>query len=110
MDPKSQKLLKDIKDACDRILSSTSSKTFKEFDEDHILRAAVERWLEIIGEAINRLQRIDPVTAERAGDVPLIIGFRNYLAHGYDTIKANSVWQVVKDDVPRLFKRVKDLL
>ena len=58
---------------------------------DVMLRSAVERQLEIIGEAISRLARTDPTLAGRISDVPSIIGFRNVIAHGYDIVDNEAV-------------------
>lgn len=63
-----------------------------------MLRSAVERQFEIIGEALSQLARADPTLAERVPDLRRIIGFRNVLIHGYDRVDAAAVWRVVEDD------------
>lgn len=57
-----------------------------------MLRSAVERQFEVIGEALNKLERVDPDTAARIADLPKIVAFRNILAHGYATIDNVLVW------------------
>jgi len=75
-----------------------------------LLRSAVERQFEILGEAVTRLSKIKK---ELAGQIPnhrRIIGFRNQLIHGYDTIKDAIVWDIVKKDLPVLMQEIENLL
>ena len=67
-----------------------------------MLRSAVERQFEIVGEALNRLSREDPAVAARIPDVSRIVGFRNVLAHGYDIVDDEAVWSAITDDLPTL--------
>lgn len=57
-DPKS--LLWDAREAAAAIDTMTAGKSFADFDSDLVLRSAVERQFEILGEALNRLDRLDP--------------------------------------------------
>ena len=57
-----------------------------EYQADRQFRRAVEREFEIIGEALNRLTHADPSTADRLDELPRIVGFRNRIIHGYDTV------------------------
>jgi len=67
------------------------------------MRQVVERNLEIIGEALFRLRKTDPVTAASITDVHQIIGLRNRLAHGYDQeIDDAIVWRAVQESLPVL--------
>jgi uncharacterized protein with HEPN domain len=110
MHPKTPKWLQDILDACDLIGEVSSSQTRESFVQDEISRAAVERKFEVIGEALNRISKVDPATAQRIPQCRVIIGFRNVLIHGYDDIDYSRVWHVIRDDVPPLRKLVLDLL
>lgn len=77
---------------------------------DEKTRAAVERTLEICGEALKKLENLAP---EIAGNIPHsreIIGFRNILAHGYADIDHAKVYSVVKNDAPTLLSAVRDAL
>jgi uncharacterized protein with HEPN domain len=91
-------------------LPVTRGKTLHDYQSDRLLRQAVERNLEIIGEAVGRLTRADPPTAARIGEHRQIIGFRNLLIHGYELIDSAKVWQVITDDLPRLETQVAELL
>lgn len=109
MRPESPKLLADIQDASVCIIQWVANRTQQEYAADRMLRQAIERNFEIIGEAINRLRRVDPQTADRIGEYPQIVAFRNILAHGYDIIDPAITWgiiqrklHVLKQDVDRL--------
>ena len=99
-DPKS--LLWDAREAADAIATMTTGKTFADFDRDIVLRSAVERQFEIVGEAL--------AMAERIPDFRDIIAFRNILIHGYAVIDCARVWRVVEDDLPRLRTTLSGLL
>lgn len=110
MHPKSPKWLQDIADACALIRRATQDKTLTVYEQDGVIRSAVERNFEIIGEALNRIRRSDPTTAARVPEHDNIIAFRNLLIHGYDVIDHARVWEVIQNDLPRLQEQVQKLL
>jgi uncharacterized protein with HEPN domain len=110
MQPKSPKLLEDVRDATEFILEVTRAQSLESYLESRLLRQAVERNFEIIGEALHRLSRTDPDVSAQVGEVPRIVAFRNMLIHGYDVLDHEVVWEVVKNDVPNLLKQIKALL
>ncbi|HTV48290.1 MAG TPA: HepT-like ribonuclease domain-containing protein [Phycisphaerae bacterium] len=110
MQPKSPKLLVDISDAVSFILESTRNKTLEDYRQDRQMRQAVERNFEIIGEAVNRLTRIDPAIASRISSTAQIIAFRNVLIHGYDLINDKEVWQVITNSLSKLQAEILSLL
>lgn len=75
-----------------------------------MLRSAVERQFEIIGEALNQLCKIEPHWAKRIPDVPQIIAFRNVLIHGYASVNDLTVWRTIDESLPMLYETVTDLL
>ena len=85
-------------------------KSFEEFLEDDILRSAVERKFEIIGEALNRIRRIDSELTSRISEHRNIISFRNILADGYDVVDYEIVWEIIRDDLPRLLRDANSLI
>ncbi len=107
-DPKS--LLWDARDAATAIADMTAGKSFADFDSDIVLRSAVERQFEILGEALGQLARLDPMLAARIPDLRQIVAFRNVLIHGYALIDRARVWRAVQDDLPGLRATVDDLL
>lgn len=110
MKDKTLKWLGDILNSAEIILSATNGKNIDDYRRGVLLRAAVERHFEIIGEAVNRIARHDPDTVGKIGNYSRIISFRNLLAHGYDLIDDEDVWAVVWNDLPVLLKQVKTLL
>jgi uncharacterized protein with HEPN domain len=107
-DPKS--LLWDAHDAAGVIAAITSGKTFADFDQDIVLRSAVERQFEIIGEAFAQLARGDAAMAARIPDLREIIAFRNVLIHGYAVIDPARVWRVIEENLPPLRVALAELL
>lgn len=99
-DPKG--FLWDARSAAEAIATMTAGRTFADFDGDIVLRSAVERQFEIMGEALGQLARRDPPLAARIPDLRRIVAFRNILIHGYASIDRARVWRAVQDDVPAL--------
>ncbi len=110
MPHKPAKLLQDILDAGRGIQSFVAGRTIDDYNNQLMLRSAVERQFEIIGEALNRLRHLDPVLVERLGPYQKIIAFRNIIAHGYEVLDAAIVWQVIHDYLPALLEQSRQLL
>ncbi|HAS32268.1 MAG TPA: hypothetical protein DEA59_04880 [Microbacterium sp.] len=110
MRPESAAFLWDVRDAADRIGSFIDGLTIETYVSDDLRRSAVERQLEIIGEALNNLRRVDAETAALIPDVHRIIGLRNVLAHGYAVVDDEVVWAAAFRRVPELRALVDGLL
>ncbi len=110
MQPKSPKLLEDIRESADYVLQVTAGKTLADFRGDRLLRQAVERNFEIMGEALNRLAKLDQETAGRISDYQRIIAFRNVLIHGYDAIADERVWDIINHRLPPLLDEVRAMM
>jgi uncharacterized protein with HEPN domain len=102
--------LHDILQAADAIKSFATGKTFDDYISDDILRSAIERKCEIIGEALNRIRRDDADILENIRNHREIVSFRNILAHGYDSIDDQIVWDVIGEDLDELLHDVRVLL
>lgn len=102
--------LEDIRDAAAFIFQATKGRTEEDYRRERLLRQAVERNFEIIGEALGRLARNDPDTAERIGEHERIIAFRNILIHGYDLVDDALGWDTIQNKVPVLLTEVEELL
>jgi len=110
MHPKSPNWLEDIASAITDITAWTSSLTLADYEQNDLLRSAIERKFEIIGEALVRLERSDRTTVARISDYRQIIGFRNRIAHGYDDIDHWQVWEIITQLLPVLRAEVEELL
>ena len=77
---------------------------------DWIRQSAVERQLEIVGEALGRIRRDDAVTVGRIPDIRAIIATRNVIIHRYDDVDHVRVWAMVHQDVPVLIPVLESLL
>ena len=110
MTEKLLKLLYDIKLSVDDIESyfETEPKTFKNYQKNSLLKRAIERNLEIIGEAMNRILKEDP-------DFPIdnarrIIGLRNQIIHGYDSVSDENIWAIISLYLPKLKSEIEILI
>lgn len=110
MQPRAPKLLEDIRRAAAFVQGDTQGVTLQAFQDNRVLRQAVERNFEIIGEAVRRLEKDDPDTAARITNHRRIIAFRNVLIHGYDIIDPAIVWSAITDDLAPLLRDVEALL
>jgi len=72
------------------------------------LKRAIERDLEIIGEAINRILKEDPEFP--LNNAKKIIGLRNQIIHGYDAISDQNIWGIVINHLPVLKMEVEALV
>ena len=110
MQPESAKWLEDIRDCASFILEMTRGKSVSALASDRMLRQAVERNFEIIGEALNRAGRADPSIAAGMSEFRQIVAFRNVLIHGYDQVDVEIVWSVIEQRLPILLQQVMELL
>jgi uncharacterized protein with HEPN domain len=102
--------LHDMQRAADRLGEFTAGKTFSDYTRDAMLRAAVERQFEIIGEALAKLARLDPDLANRIREHRRIIAFRNILVHGYSAVDDRLVWDIAESKLASLRADIAALL
>lgn len=110
MDEKILKLLYDIDTAILEIeeFFSNNPSDFFQYEANLLLKRATERELEIIGEAVNRILKINP-------DFPIknaknIIGLRNQVIHAYDTISDENIWVIISKHLPLLKTEIRNLI
>jgi uncharacterized protein with HEPN domain len=110
MDERVLKCLYDIKLAIAEVDSYfvNRQRNFKDYKSDVILRRAIERNLEIIGEAMNRILKEDPDF--QIENARRIVGLRNQIIHGYDSISDENIWGVVINHLPNLKTEVENLI
>ena len=83
-------------------------KSFSDFKDDIKTKRAVERNLEIIGEAVSRIKK--QVADFMLANERKIIDTRNRIAHGYDTVSDDVIWSIVINHLPLLKTEVQNLL
>lgn len=103
------KLCEDILRSVDEVEVFCKDKTFADFCGDRGLQLIIERELEIIGEALARLRRDYPSLADRIPDIHKIVGLRNILAHGYDVLEHEILWDIVENRISALKRVVQSL-
>ena len=104
-----RKLLHDIESAITLIEQFTSGRTYPDYEQDAMLRSAVERQFAIIGEGVARLARSEPDLIARISDYRQIIDFRNFLIHGYADVNDRLVWEAVEAGLPVLRRDIEAL-
>ncbi len=99
----------DMLDAACAVQEFVASRSFSDYLADRMLRGAVERHLEIVGEAANRVSR---TFREAHPQIPWqrIVAQRNVLAHEYGEIEHALVWRVATIRIPELIQRLQKLL
>lgn len=109
MDLEIKKYLFDIQESIDSIEKYLGdNRDFKVYVADKMLRRAVEREFEIIGEAMSRIEKLDltmNISSKRQ-----IISMRNRVIHGYDKIDNEIIWGTIVRHLPTLKIEIQDLL
>ncbi len=82
-----------------------SENNFANFMSDIILQRAIERDLEIIGEAIRKIVEIEPSIQISASKN--IIGLRNIISHAYDSVEPEMIWGIIQKNIPVLSNEIK---
>ncbi|MDB5115353.1 MAG: antitoxin [Mucilaginibacter sp.] len=101
--------LSDIKQAIIEINDFLpDKKNFFQFQKDLKTKRAIERNVEIIGEAANRILKQQPDI--KITDIKKIIDTRNRIIHGYDSVSDDVIWSIVVKHLPKLEEEINDLL
>ena len=110
MDEYCRKYLEDVLTACKEVESffEGSPKIFEEFEKDILRQRAVERNVEIMGEAINQMLKIDSSIV--LNNSKAIVATRNRVIHGYDSVTPEFLWSLVIRHIPLLQEDVEALL
>lgn len=100
----------DIQQGCANVLSFLSGRSLSEYQGNLLLRSAVERQLQNIGEALTQLAKIDPALAVCIPEHRQLVGFRNVLVHGYATLNHDEIWHAIAESLPPLQLAVDALI
>ena len=109
MDERDRGSLEDMLTYARKAVRGAQGRTRRDLDEDEFFALALQRLVEILGEAA---RRVSPETQEQYPVIPWrdIIGMRNRLIHGYDVADPDILWRTIKDDLPELIARLEELL
>ena len=110
MTDKTPKLLVDALGAIDSAREFVAGISLAQYTTDKMRRSAVERQLEILGEACARLAKLEPALIESVVNLKLAIDLRNRIIHGYDTVDDEIVYFTVADDLEALHADLSRLL
>lgn len=110
MNPEIKTWLFDILQSIKEIESyyTDSPKIFAEYQKDIRTKRAIERNIEIVGEAVNRILKKDKNFV--INNAQQIIGTRNRIIHGYDRVSDDMIWSIVINQLPKLKTEVEELL
>jgi len=109
MEKEVQTWLEDITQSIDEIEEFLPERRdFFEFKKDLKTRKAIERNIEIIGEAVSRILNINPEI--KITNARKIVDTRNRIIHGYDTVSEDIIWAIVSNDLKKLRQEIKNLL
>ncbi|MBN1647822.1 MAG: DUF86 domain-containing protein [Spirochaetales bacterium] len=100
----------DILESIDKIGKFIEDMSFQKYTENSLVKSAVERQFEIIGESLSRISRYFPQKFSEISNGRNIIDFRNIISHGYDVIEDSIVWDIIKNHLPGLEKEMNNLL
>ena len=109
MEKEVQTWLEDIKQSIDEIEEFLPvRRDFFIFKKDLKTRKAIERNIEIIGEAVNRILYVNPEI--KITNARKIVDTRNRIIHGYDTVSEDIIWAIVSNDLKKLRQEIINLL
>jgi uncharacterized protein with HEPN domain len=106
MQPKLLKYILDIESIIQEIekVKQLTKNNFNTFRSEILYQRAIERDLEIIGEAIRKMIEIDPNI--QISSAKNIIGLRNIISHAYDSVEPELLWGIIQNNIPVLYKEV----
>jgi len=111
MDERILKWLHDIFRAIIEIEGFLDRQTdFFEYQKNLLLKRGVERNLEIIGEAMNRILQRDTTFEDKIEEARNIVGLRNQIIHAYDGISDENIWAIVTNHLPKLKSQISLLI
>lgn len=108
--PETQALLEDARAQVDDLLSKAQTKSLDDLLKDRDLQAIVERRFEILGEALRRLERVNPAVFAQIPAARQAIGLRNIISHGYDGVDHRLLWDTMMVDLEPMRAAISALL
>ena len=110
MRPESAAAIYSMDLAAERIMVATAGRNLQEFAEDWYFQSAVERQFEVLGEAMVRVRTLERAVFDRIPDAPKVVGLRNIIIHGYDSVDPEVLWSVAVERLEGLRAVLAELL
>jgi uncharacterized protein with HEPN domain len=109
MQPKLLKYILDIESIIQEIeqVKALTQNDFNVFQAEMLYQRAIERDLEIIGEAIRKMVALEP--SIQISSAKNIIGLRNIIVHSYDSIEPEMLWGIIQNNIPILGQEINQL-
>ena len=87
-----------------------SGISFADYEQNRLVRAAVERSFEIISEAFCQAREYYPELKDKIGEHKQIVNFRNRIIHGYFALDDGIVYSTAEDFLPDLLEQVRAII
>jgi len=100
--------LLDLREACEHIAAFLAGMDTDGYEENLMVRRAVEREFEIIGEILRRIRDEMPELYAKIPNAKEIIGF-SIISHGYDVVSDQTVYDIAKFDIPEFLEKINML-
>ncbi len=100
----------DAREATQRVAEFLKDASEEDYVASDLMRSAVERQLEILGEALGQLEKADPDLARQIPQLRAAVDLRNLLIHGYAKIDSRIVWNTATTDIPVMAQELDGLL
>ncbi len=100
----------DVIENCRRIHEFVGKTNFEAYSLNELVKSAVERQFINIGESLSRLKQTESNVFTQIANAQRIIGFRNVLVHGYESISDRMVWGIIEENLPELQATCEKLL
>ena len=110
MTNEAKKRLLDVANACEAIAEFVAGIDFAIYENNRLLRSAVERQFEIIGEGLNKAGAAEASLPAQIPEFHRIVGLRNRLIHGYDNVDDEILWDIVQSKLAPLKARIDGIL
>jgi uncharacterized protein with HEPN domain len=110
MPPQADVFLETVLLALRRVPQFLGNRSLREYLDDEMCQSAVERQLEIAGDALGQLRKLDATVFAKIPDGDLVVAFRNVLAHGYATLDHRRVYDIASTRAGELLKTLETLL
>ena len=102
--------LLDLLEFCEEIVLFAAGKDSGDDDLERMRYLAIERLFELVGESLNRAIKVEPEIEKMFPDTRQVIGMRNRIAHEYDTVDEETIWDTAFNDIPGVIREVQEIL